>query len=188
MGDGGANTPFVLTGKWSTENLSAPVRSHKDQGGKKALKIRSLICKFSAQTSGPHFFSPLSFPWIPPKAFLAAPPTAPRQWEPTTRCILQRPDNITQHCLLQHYWWKKHIYIDFGSVWHPYYCFKTSSRGALPLHASVGGPSSPGTKCPRNRLCPGDAFWSPDSIKTQIWVSGNLSEEGLSKNHRVKVK
>lgn len=35
VGSGGANTPDVLTGKWSTENLNALVRSHKDHGGNK---------------------------------------------------------------------------------------------------------------------------------------------------------
>lgn len=188
MGNSGANTPYVLMGKWSTENLSAPVRSHKDHGGKSALKIRSLTCKFSAQISGPHFSSSLSFPWIPQKPFLLPQPQHQCNRNPQLAASCSTLTIQHQHCVLQHHWWEKHTYVDFGSVWQPYYCFKNSSREAFPSHADVGCPSSKGTSCPRNRLRPGGASWSPDSIKAQIWVSGNLSEGGLSKKPRVKVK
>lgn len=128
-----------------------------------------------------------SFSWIPPKPFLLS---LPQHWCNRNPQLAAACSTLTiqhWHCILQHHWWEKRTYVDFGSVWHPYYCFNNYFWGALPSHTGVGWASSMGTSHPRNRLCPGDTSWSPDSIKAQIWVSGNLSEEGLSKNHRVKV-
>lgn len=142
---------------------------------------------FSVQTSWPHF-SPLPLPWIPLKSFLLPQPHHQCNENPKPAVSCNILPTHHQQCILQHYWWEKHTYVGFGSVWHPYYCFKNSSQGALPLHAGVDWPSSTGTISPRNRLRPRDVYWSPDSIKAWIWVSGNLSEKGLSKTHRVEVK